>query len=190
MPIYQYLCENCGRFTEQILKISDAINEVPCDDCDGKLIKQWSTFNSLNITPETVYFKNPETGQVQLAGNKYDTGPNGYIKEEAKGLAGRLQLEKRLQNQDRDNAKAVHYNELMNKHILTKQRHDEIKANFNTVHTIKHEDGSEEKFTLDDQTKDLMKLAMDRSNKKEPKYKDRPFIFPVNHNDKSNRSKE
>jgi hypothetical protein len=206
MPIYEYQCLKTGEIFGLLQPVKNAgISKVPCylhcewsEDRDGSLVETnfhdaeriFSTFNTLSDTPSTVYFKNPKTGEVQLGSNKYDTSPNGYVKEEAKGLAGRLQLEKQLQKQDRDKSVGAYNNELLNKSLLTKQRHDEIKANLNTVHTIKHEDGKEEKFTLDDQTKDLMKLAMERSNKTKPRYKERPFIFPVNHNDKSNRSKE
>jgi putative FmdB family regulatory protein len=41
MPIYEYLCKNCGRHTEKMQKVSDAPLTV-CDECGGELEKQWS----------------------------------------------------------------------------------------------------------------------------------------------------
>ncbi len=41
MPIYEYLCQNCGSHFERRQTISDA-PLTKCEECGGKLEKQWS----------------------------------------------------------------------------------------------------------------------------------------------------
>jgi hypothetical protein len=199
MPIYEYECPEHGiiqYFTKTLHKPATVLCPVTIDKdkeidipCGIECEKIWSSFATLSDSKETVFFENPNTHEVRLAANQYDKNPNGFEKKEAKGLAGRLNLEKRLQTQDKNIDKAKHNAIQLEKNLLTKQRHDNIKANFNTVHQIVDEKTGEQTgtFTYDDATKDLMKKAMERSEKTKPRFKERPMIFQVNHNDKSNR---
>lgn len=41
MPIYEYLCNKCGRRVEKRQSVSDA-PLTTCDECGGELAKQWS----------------------------------------------------------------------------------------------------------------------------------------------------
>ena len=41
MPIYEYICSDCGVHLEKIQKASDD-PLTKCEDCGGKLEKQWS----------------------------------------------------------------------------------------------------------------------------------------------------
>lgn len=41
MPIYEYLCNKCGRRVEKRQSVSDAPLKT-CEECGGELAKQWS----------------------------------------------------------------------------------------------------------------------------------------------------
>jgi putative FmdB family regulatory protein len=190
MPIYEYECPTHGKF-ERLRPIHVDSSKALCydDGCMNDCEKVFSQFSTLSNSKSTVYFENPQTHEVRLAASDYDSNPVGFEKKEAKGLGGRLKLEKDLQKQDSEIQKGRYYSQVMTKNILTNKRHDNIKANFNTVHKIIDEDTGQQTgtYTYDDQTKDLMKQAMNRSKKTEPRFKQRDMIFDVNHKDKSNR---
>lgn len=192
VPIYEYECPNGHQF-DYIIKAGAgfAPNEMPCQirGCVLEAEKQWSAFNTLADSKSTVYFENPQTREVRLGASDYDTNPIGFERKEAKGLGGRLKLEKDLQKQESEKQKGQHYAEVLTKNVLTKKRHDNIKANFNTVHKIIDEDTGRQTgtYTYDEGTKALMKKAMERSNKSTPRFREKQMIFDVNHKDKSNR---
>ncbi len=39
MPLYDYLCEKCGKYTEELRTISDRDNCPECPECNTKTIK-------------------------------------------------------------------------------------------------------------------------------------------------------
>lgn len=190
MPIYEYECPIHGKF-ERLRPIHVDSKTALCSD-DGCVLdceKIYSPFNTLSDSKSTVYFQNKQTGEVRLAASDFDTNPIGFEKKEAKGLGGRLKLEKDLQKQDTEKQKGQHYSEVLTKNILTKKRHDNIRANFNTVHQIIDEKTGKQTgtYTYDEGTKALMKKAMERSNKSVPRFREKQMMFDVNHKDKSNR---
>ncbi len=47
MPIFEYLCQECGTPFEELVRSSAAVGEVPCPYCEStQVTKQISTFAS------------------------------------------------------------------------------------------------------------------------------------------------
>lgn len=47
MPIFEFLCQECGSPFEELVFSSDAVDEVICPSCGGsQVVKQISTFAS------------------------------------------------------------------------------------------------------------------------------------------------
>ena len=45
MPIYEFICEQCGFEFEELVRSSDATNVLECPECSGKQVtKKISTF--------------------------------------------------------------------------------------------------------------------------------------------------
>lgn len=86
MPIYEYLCEQCGGLFEMMLKFSDS-QPRKCRQCGGKLKKQISnTTFVLKGTGwyATDYGKNDSGGKKAAAGRN-TSGDNGPGTEESPG---------------------------------------------------------------------------------------------------------
>jgi hypothetical protein len=192
MPIYEFQC--IGHVFEVILPISMCNTPVTCKIHKAICSKIPSRFSTLTDSKPTKYFVNNRTGQIQLAASAYDENPYGYEAKEAKGLSQRLELEKRLQNQDYQKAKGTYHAKQFEDDMVKKEYYEDMKAHENAVHTaiLKDENTGkiikEEKFILDNTTKDLMKVAKERYSKKKPKFKENPMIFPINHDNKSTRN--
>lgn len=43
MPIYEYVCQNCGKKTEKLVSISSAETEIDCPECGHKAEKIMSS---------------------------------------------------------------------------------------------------------------------------------------------------
>ena len=47
MPIFEFVCQECGTSFEELLRSSSAVGEVICPDCEStQVIKQISSFAS------------------------------------------------------------------------------------------------------------------------------------------------
>ncbi len=47
MPIFEFVCEECGQFFEELVRSANAINEVICPGCQSEQVtKKLSTFAS------------------------------------------------------------------------------------------------------------------------------------------------
>jgi hypothetical protein len=141
MPIYEYECPVGHRFEVMTRGISHSVsNTLPCQvaydtidengetNCPLIAERVWSKFSTLSDSKSTTYFVNSNTKEVRLAASDNDTNPIGFERKEAKGLGGRLKLEKDLQKQESEKQRGQHYAEVLTKNILTKKRHDNIRA--------------------------------------------------------------
>jgi putative FmdB family regulatory protein len=47
MPIFEFICDECGQIFEELVRIASAIDEVICPECQSKQVKKkLSTFAS------------------------------------------------------------------------------------------------------------------------------------------------
>lgn len=47
MPIFEFVCEECGQFFEELVRSANSINEVICPGCQSERVtKKLSTFAS------------------------------------------------------------------------------------------------------------------------------------------------
>jgi putative FmdB family regulatory protein len=47
MPLYEYICEDCGKHFDALRPIKDADKSIPCQSCQGKKTKRLiSVFNA------------------------------------------------------------------------------------------------------------------------------------------------
>lgn len=45
MPIYEYICQDCGKEFEKIVRFADANSDQPCPDCFGS-----RTYKKISVT--------------------------------------------------------------------------------------------------------------------------------------------
>lgn len=133
------------------------------------------------IAPSTVIFRNLKTGAVETAIERNQANPHGMIREEIKGPFERAKFEKEMQERHNVENEIITQRNFAQKDATRKNRHDDINANLNSA-----EINNSENPHL---TKDLLKMAMVRSNKKELPHKKTEFHLAVNHNNANNLDK-
>lgn len=79
MPIYEYLCEKCGRHFEKRQSVSEAALAV-CEECGGRLEKQWS-LSGFQFKGEGWYV----TDYAANKGGAKPDGDTGGTKEKTSG---------------------------------------------------------------------------------------------------------
>jgi len=185
MPIYEFTCPIHGRF-EIILSIQEFTkldsNYYRCKnfDCIHKCEKEWSQVNWPSHGKPTVIFKNPKTGEVEVALHEHQKAPDGFIKEELKTPLERSKFEKEETQKQRiedeykteERRYAVDY--------TRKQRHDDLKAKMSSI-TSKADNPTV--------AEDLLKKAMERTRNKKVPAKRSEMRLDVNHQNKSNLDK-
>lgn len=188
MPIYNFNCPIHGEF-ERLFPLSmweEIKNGVMCEalvkekgieydlHCGKVAEKLWSAPAINIVTPPTDYFKNPRTGEVRTANHSNQRAPVGFVKEEARNLNERLKLEKRLNfDQSIENEiKSDRLNEAQER--SRKARHEELRSQMGD---------------MDNDSRLLVKAAMERTNKKKIKRKKSEVRIAVNGLNSSNMDK-
>lgn len=174
MPIYEYECHIHGKF-DKLFPISYAdVKSIPCMEdinCEERCERIWSAPAINIVTPATKYFRNPKTGEVRTASSSNEQAPRGYITEEARNLNERLKLEKRLNfDQSIENEiKSDRLNEAQER--SRKARHEELRSQMGD---------------MDNDSRLLVKAAMERTNKKKIKRKKSEVRIAINGMNSSN----
>lgn len=198
MPIYEFKCE-AEHITEGIYTNLSSIREIVCQviievpsitgdtnlrtyiPCGRKAEKIFSIPANPQIAPSTVIYRDLKTGKVETAHSRNQANPKGMVKEELKGPFERSKFEREQQRLHNVENEMVTQRNFAIKDQARKNRHSDINSRMNTV-----EVNSNENPQL---TKDLLKMAMDRSNKKELPHKKTEFHLAVNHQDRNNLDK-
>lgn len=84
MPIYEYLCEQCGTLTEKIQKFSDP-PLARCENCEGKLSKVLSQ-SSFVLKGSGWYLS--DYSKKSCAASAKDDSTKGDSKDDAKPAEG------------------------------------------------------------------------------------------------------
>lgn len=192
MPIYEFECPEHGHF-ERIFKLSelDRVNKhgVFCGQilsmnsdfivgeefyCKYICQKIWSVPAKTNLGKATKVFRNPKTGDVKVANFANQKPPKGYVSEEIQGQSARLKLEKRLNHHQQIENSIISENAEQAKEATRKERHADLRAGMNN---------------FDSHSQQLVKLAMERTNKKPFRKKKSEIRMAINHTDSSNLNK-
>lgn len=202
MPIYEFECEK-GHRLEKIFSIPKCPDRVICDFVinfvDGNLTQErcgllaekvWSIPVTRFEAAPTIIFRNPRTGETQVATHKNDQPPKGYIREELRGPIERSRFEKEAtQRKYVEDELTTEYLK-QGREQTAKNLHDDLKARMNaTTNTVYNpETKQEENITWDEQTKGMLKTAMNYTRKRHAKIKPKRtnVRLEVNHTDSSN----
>lgn len=206
MPIFEFECTIHGRF-EKILSFEDSEKIICCEKivfrrtlgsglnrkCYEPCQKVWSLPVVKFAAPPTIIFKNPRTGELQVATHANDQPPKGFVREELRGPIERSKFEKEASQR-----KYVE-DELLSEHLkqgreqTTKNIHDDIKARMNAVtnKVYNPETKQDENVEWDETTKAMLKKSMAHSRKKHERIKSKRtnVRLDVNHLDSSNLTK-
>lgn len=179
MPIYEFCCDVCKRkdpdnsITELITtRVPEVTREViDCKNCKGYAKRIPSVFRIDAIAPAVVYFENPKTREIKSAMSSGEKPPKGFIAKEAKGQRQRLGLEKKLNNQQQIENEILSDNLEWKRKKTRKNRHEHLRSEM-SMH--------------DSHTQNLIKAAMDRSDKKTYPRKKSEIRMNINHMDYKN----
>ena len=191
MPLYEFECSVHGRF-EQYFPLSEFDNikdgiicvkteDIKNDDiCGRNAEKVWSQVNYPSHGKPTVVFKNPKTGETEVALYEHQKAPNGFIREELKTPYERSKFEKEeTQKQAIEDEYRTEERRFAVDHVR-KQRHDDLKAKMSSI-TSKADNPTV--------AEDLLKKAMERTKNKKVPAKRTSVKLDVNHIDGSNLTK-
>ncbi len=180
MPIYEFECPIHGVF-ERILSLefSDA-KHIVCMHEDSKegfclrnAEKVWSaSVVSFGAKP-TIVFKNPKTGEMEVATHENQQAPYGYVKEELRGPIERTKFEKEASQ------RRYVEDELTTEKL--KQGRDKTRKNL-------HDDLNARMNTFDSNTQNMIKMSMRHARKRHERIKPKRtnIMLEVNHKDSSN----
>lgn len=204
MPIYEFECPIHGKF-EQIWSLSafeEIKDGVMCGrlleiDKDGEQLycgevaeKIWSVAVTRFEAPPTIVFKNPRTGEFEIATHATQSAPAGYIREELHGPIERSRFEKYASERRYVEDELTTEKLKQGREQTTKNLHEDIKARMNatTNKVFNPETKQEENIVWDEQTKALMKKSMEHTRKRHERIKPkrRNVRLDVNHLDNSN----
>jgi hypothetical protein len=197
MPIYEYECEKTGEVFELIWKSWKGYalqQKVACqlhNDIHAAE-KIWSLPGNKNLqcAEPTIVFKNPRTGEMQVATHKNDQPPIGFEKVELRGPIERSRFEKEASERKHVEDELTTEKLKQGREQTAKNIHDDIKARMNsqTNKIYNPETKQEENVTWDERTKGLMKLSMQHTRKKHEKIKPKRtnVRLEINHTDSSN----
>ncbi len=85
MPIYEFVCESCGRLVERLQKLSDPPPDA-CPECGGKMAKIMSR-NSFQLKGGGWYkdlYSSGGSSSSSAGGGKTEAKPGGEAKAESK----------------------------------------------------------------------------------------------------------
>src|SRR5689334_25050440 len=107
MPIYEFECPIHGVFEEILPLISANLKFIQCalrvdkqNFCYEVAARVWSLPSYPSHGKPTIIFKNPKTGETEVALHEHQKAPDGFIKEELKTPYERSKFEKEeTQNQ-------------------------------------------------------------------------------------------
>lgn len=77
MPIYEFVCESCGRIVERLQKVTDPPPEA-CPECGGKMAKIMSR-NSFQLKGGGWYrdlYSSPSSNSAKPAGDEKPSTPS------------------------------------------------------------------------------------------------------------------
>lgn len=197
MPIYEFECPIHGRF-ERILSLQYCglsnrgsvcmLQEGCFEHCE----KVWALPGNKNLQcgKPTVVFRNPRTGECEVATSDNQQAPNGYIRQELRGPLERTKFEKEMSLRKYVEDELTTEKLKRGREETAKNIHDDIKArmNSNTNKVYNPETKQEENVSWDAQTKDLLKRSMNHTRKKHARIKPKRtnVMLAVNHIDNSN----
>lgn len=183
MPIYEFECKNGHRF-EKLFSINDCPKNLLCEYCPrvpgiisrgsvpSLAEKVFSAPANINIGKPTIIFKNPRTGEVEVAASDYDTPRPGFVKEELKNPIERSKFERTVQARQ-DLANEIITEKLKQDHSETrKNRHADIESRMSSF--------------PNDGTREFLRKAMNRKSKRKFPEKKSQVKLTVNHTDSSN----
>jgi|SRR6185295_1359344 len=183
MPIYEFECtnEDCKYIQEEILPLRDAdIKTATCNKCQCRSEKIPSKTNWPSHGKPTVIFKNPRTGETEVALFEGQKAPKGFIKEELKTPYERSRFEKEETQKQRIEDEYKTEERKFAVDYARKQRHDDLKAKMSSI-TSKADNPTV--------AEDLLKKAMERTRNKKVPAKRSEMRLDVNHQNKSNLDK-
>ncbi|UCH59738.1 MAG: zinc ribbon domain-containing protein [Anaerolineales bacterium] len=56
MPIFEFVCEECGQFFEELVRSSSAIGEVICPSCQGEQVKKQVSIFASKLSSSSGHF--------------------------------------------------------------------------------------------------------------------------------------
>lgn len=184
MPIYEFQCKETGEIKEVIFPLKAwTVRQILCPihfdgiSNTGNIITHQaerisSAPANINIGKPTIIFRNPKTGETEVATFEHDTPREGFVKEELRNPIERTKFEQEAQK--RRNAE----NEITTEYLKTqhsetrKNRHAEINAKMSTF--------------PNDGTREFLKKVMNRKSRRKFPDKKSDVKLTVNHTDSSN----
>lgn len=190
MPIYEFECKN-GHITETIVLSKYLSNHILCPfieqeseagviRCGLPAEKIFSLPANPQTAPSTVIFRNKQTGEVRTAIARNQPNPVGFEREELKGPIERTRFEQEMQRKHNVENELVTERNFAVKAQTRKNRQADTRARLTEI-----ADKSENPLF----TRDLVKLAQERSNKKELPHKKTEFHLAINHQNSNNLDK-
>lgn len=175
IPIYEYQCPTHGRFEKLLPLIPYGKKKtIPCVltiDCSRQAEKIFSIPANISIGKPTIIFRNPQTGEAEVATMDNDQPPYGYIREELRNPIERSKFEKeettKKSVENEFHSEAVY----RDRERKTKERQAEIRAKMSSY---------------DSQTQSLLTAAMERTRARPFKPKKSEVRLDVNHKNASN----
>lgn len=149
--------------------------------CGLILFKIWSKPANISLGEPSIVYKNPETGETQIAVNKNEPPPRGFEKIELRNPIERSKFEKEENEKYSARNRQLVAEREFNSEQMKKNRRDDVKAKLSDI--AAHSENP-------NVTENLMRASMNRKNKKRKVETETNFRFAVNHSDSTNLKKE
>lgn len=176
MPIYEFQCTETNEVAEVFMSLLQwRVQKMPCPIHKRQTHfahKIFSVPANINIGKPTIVFRNPKTGDCEVAVCDQDEPRPGFIREKLKNPFERSKFEKQAQA-FADEKNAILTEKLKQDHAETrKNRHADIESRMSSF--------------PNDGTREFLRKAMQRKSKRKFPEKKSVVKLTVNHTDSSN----